>query len=56
VRHRWHGTGRGPDLDVEFTVIYAIRRGTILFMEYFWDHTEALETLGLPKQDAHADF
>ena len=29
---------------MEFTVIYAFREGTILFMEYFWDHTEALET------------
>ena len=47
VRHRWRGTGRGPDLDMEFTIIYAFRKGTILFMEYFWDHAEALETLGL---------
>ena len=39
---------------MEFTHIFTLRKGKIVFMEYFWDHAEALETLGLSVQDAHA--
>jgi len=47
VRMIWHGAGRGPDSDMEFTHVYTLRKGKIVFIEYFWDHAEALETLGL---------
>jgi ketosteroid isomerase-like protein len=47
VRQIWHGTGRGPQLKLEWTVIYTLRKGRIFLMEYFWDHAEALEAVGL---------
>jgi ketosteroid isomerase-like protein len=55
VRQLWRAVGRGPDFEHEFTVVYTFRKGKISLMEYFWDHAEALETLGLSEQDAHAD-
>jgi uncharacterized protein len=55
VRAIWHGAGRGPQANMEFTHVYTLRNGRIVFVEYFWDHGEALETLGLSEQDAHAD-
>jgi ketosteroid isomerase-like protein len=47
VRHVWRGVGHGPESNLEFTVVYTIRKGKIFGFEYFWDHAEALETLGL---------
>jgi ketosteroid isomerase-like protein len=47
VRQLWRGEGRGPDLNMEFTAIYTFRKGKIFLIEFFWDHAEALETLGL---------
>jgi ketosteroid isomerase-like protein len=47
VRMIWHGVGQGPESNMEFTHIYTLRQGKVVFMEYFWDHAEALETLGL---------
>jgi ketosteroid isomerase-like protein len=32
---------------MEFTILYTVRKGRILGIEFFWDHAEALETLGL---------
>jgi hypothetical protein len=32
-----------------------VRKGTIFYQGFFWDHVEALEALGLSEQDAHAD-
>jgi len=32
-----------------------VRKRTINYLEYFWDHAEALEGLGLSEQEAHAD-
>jgi hypothetical protein len=55
VRQVMHGEGRGPELDMEFSVVYTMRKGNALVLEYFWDHNEALETVGLSEQDAHAD-
>jgi ketosteroid isomerase-like protein len=54
VRFIWHGTGHGPEANLEMTGVYTIRKGKILEMEFFWDHAEALETLGLSEQDAPA--
>ena len=55
VRQIWRGEGRGPELHMEFTVLFTMRKGRVFLMEYFWDHAEALEAVGLSEQDAHAD-
>jgi ketosteroid isomerase-like protein len=55
VRLTWHGAGRGPEAGFEMTGVFTVRKGRIAIQEYFWDHAEALETLGLSEQDAHAD-
>jgi hypothetical protein len=55
VRHIWHGVGHGPESHLEFTAVYTIRKGKISMIEYFWDHAEVLEALGLSEQDAHAE-
>jgi ketosteroid isomerase-like protein len=47
VRLAWHGFGRGPQSDMEWTNIFAIREGKIIRVDYFWDHAEALEAVGL---------
>jgi ketosteroid isomerase-like protein len=47
VRFRWQGVGRGPDVAMEFTGVYTVRKGKNTAQEFFWDHAEALETLGL---------
>jgi ketosteroid isomerase-like protein len=54
VRVRWHGTGQGPESTMEFTAVYMMRKGRSAYIEFFWDHAEALETLGLSEQDAQA--
>jgi ketosteroid isomerase-like protein len=46
-RQTWRGTGRGPELNMDQTVIITLRKGKIFLMEYFWDHTDALEAVGL---------
>ena len=55
VRQVWHGVGQGPESSIESTVVYTLRKGRIFLVEYFWDHAEALEAVGLSEQDAHAD-
>jgi ketosteroid isomerase-like protein len=45
VRFIWSGAGHGPEPDVEATGIYALHGGRIVYMEYFWDHAEALEAV-----------
>ena len=54
VRFRWGGTGRGPDVTIELTGVYTVRKGKNASQEFFWDHAEALATLGLSEQDAQA--
>jgi ketosteroid isomerase-like protein len=41
-----HGKGRGPEATIEMTNVVTVRNGKIVFIEFFWDHREALETLG----------
>jgi ketosteroid isomerase-like protein len=50
VRQVWHGVGQGPESHLESTVVYTLRKGRIFLVEYFWDHTEALEAVGLSAQ------
>jgi ketosteroid isomerase-like protein len=47
ARVGWHGSGRGPQSDMEWTHVSTIRDGRILKAQYFWDHAEALEAAGL---------
>ncbi len=47
VRFIWHGAGHGPEADLEVTGIYTVRKLKIREMEFFWDHAEALEAVGL---------
>jgi ketosteroid isomerase-like protein len=52
VRYIWRGAGHGPEANMEFTGVFTVRKGKIVYQEFFWDHAEALETLGLSEQDA----
>ena len=45
----------GPEANIELTSVFTVRKGRIFGMEFFWDHAEALEAVGLSEQDAHAD-
>ncbi|HKP92138.1 MAG TPA: nuclear transport factor 2 family protein [Thermoleophilaceae bacterium] len=48
VRFIWRGVGQGPELNMELTYVYSVRKGKIRSAEVFRDHGEALEALGLP--------
>ena len=47
VRMVWRGEGHGPDLNMEVTNVFTVRKGKIFGMESFRDHADALEALGL---------
>jgi ketosteroid isomerase-like protein len=47
VRHTWRVAGRGPGVNVEITNVLTVRKGRIVYQEFFWDHGEALEAVGL---------
>jgi ketosteroid isomerase-like protein len=47
VRQIWRGAGHGPETNLELTNVFTVRKGRIFYLEFFWDHAEALETLGL---------
>jgi ketosteroid isomerase-like protein len=47
ARVGWHGFGRGPQSDMEWTNVYTICDGRFLKVQDFWDHAEALEAAGL---------
>jgi ketosteroid isomerase-like protein len=46
VRYVWHGSGHGPEWKLEFTTICTVRKGKVVYQEFFWDHAEAMEALG----------
>jgi ketosteroid isomerase-like protein len=55
VRHIWRVTAvHGPEVSMEITNVLMVRKGRIAYQEFFWDHAEALEALGLSEKDAHA--
>jgi ketosteroid isomerase-like protein len=47
VRQIWRGAGYGPESNMEMTNVMTVRKGRIFFQEFFWDHAEALEAIGL---------
>jgi ketosteroid isomerase-like protein len=55
LRFIWRGAGYSPKANMEFTGLWTVRKGRIFFVEFFWDHAEALEAVGLSAQDAHGD-
>jgi ketosteroid isomerase-like protein len=55
VRLIWRGAGYGPESNLEITSVYSVRQRKIFYQEFFWDHAEALEAVGLSEPDAHAD-
>jgi ketosteroid isomerase-like protein len=47
VRFIWRGAGYGPEANLEMTTVYTVRQRKVLYQEFFWDHAEALEAVGL---------
>ena len=47
VRTSWRAIGRGPELNMEMTAVFTVRDGLIKSVDFFWDHAEALEAVGL---------
>jgi ketosteroid isomerase-like protein len=47
VRQIWRGAGLGPENDMEITNVLTVRSGRIFYQEFFWDHAEALDAVGL---------
>jgi ketosteroid isomerase-like protein len=50
VRFMWRGAGRGPEANLELTGVFTVRKGRVFGTEFFWDHTDALEAVGLSEQ------
>jgi ketosteroid isomerase-like protein len=47
VRLNWRGVGHGPESNMKFTAVYTVREARIVNLEFFWEHAEALEAMGL---------
>ena len=47
VRLVWRGAGRGPESNLECTIVYTVRERRVFYIEYFWNHHDALEAAGL---------
>ena len=47
VRFVWRTAGHGPNVDMEITGVYTVRKGRIFLIEFFRNHAEALEAVGL---------
>lgn len=56
VRQIGHAVGRGPEFNVEFTVVFTMRKGKTFLLEYFWDHAEALEAVCLSEPQPNVDI
>jgi ketosteroid isomerase-like protein len=52
VRCTWRASGHGPEMAMEITGVWTIREGRIHAVEFFWDHAEALEAMGLAEKPA----
>ena len=47
VAYAWKTVGQGPPSNLEATAVHTLREGKIREIEFFGDHTEALEAAGL---------
>jgi ketosteroid isomerase-like protein len=52
VRMLWRGAFQGRESSMEFSAVYTLRKGRILYTEIFWDRAEALEAVGLSEGTA----
>jgi ketosteroid isomerase-like protein len=50
VRSIWRGVGQGPESNIEWTLVFTVRKCKIFGVEPFWDHAEALEAVGLSEE------
>ena len=50
VRLIWRGAGYGPESNLEITSVYTVRQRKVFYQEFFWNHAEALEAVGLSDQ------
>jgi ketosteroid isomerase-like protein len=47
ARFIWRATGHGPDADLQLSGVWTVRKRKIVHTEFFWDHAEALNAVGL---------
>jgi ketosteroid isomerase-like protein len=47
VRQVWRAAGHGPEAIITATAVTTFRKGRITAVEFLWDHTEALQAVGL---------
>jgi ketosteroid isomerase-like protein len=47
VRVLWRALTQGQEVGLEVTIVYAVRNRKIVRIEFFRDHAEALEAVGL---------
>jgi ketosteroid isomerase-like protein len=47
LRHRGRGKGSGVEIDQRFAQVLHLRNGQAVRIDTFWDHTDALEAVGL---------
>jgi ketosteroid isomerase-like protein len=50
VRFIWHTAGQGPESRWEFIHVATVRDGRIIHNEYHWDHSHALEAVGVAER------
>jgi ketosteroid isomerase-like protein len=55
IRNVWHGIGHGPEMKQESTQVYTVRNGRVFHIEFFPNHADALEALGLSGQEPNSD-
>ena len=49
VRILWRTSTQGQEVSMELTAVYTVRTGRVAAIEFFRDHREALEAVGLRK-------
>jgi ketosteroid isomerase-like protein len=47
VRYIWRAVGRGPEASLELTYVATVRKRRVVYVEFFWNHQEALKAVGL---------
>jgi ketosteroid isomerase-like protein len=47
IRQRWRTIGHGPEANLEVTSVSTYRKRKVILVEFFLDHAEALEAVGL---------
>jgi ketosteroid isomerase-like protein len=55
VRIRWRASAQGQEVSMDVTAVYTLRSSRISAVEFFRDHAEALEAVGLSEQAMSPD-